>query len=57
MITIQHQKVFPVHFRLPDLKLIDQLMKAVSMQIIHEEFGMPILNACLKNALHPKISI
>jgi hypothetical protein len=30
-------------------------MKAVLMQILHEDLGMPISIACLKNALHPKI--
>jgi hypothetical protein len=57
MITVQHRKVFLVHFGLPDLQLSDQLMKAVSMQILHEDLGMPISIACLKNALHPKISM
>jgi hypothetical protein len=57
MITVQHQKVYLVHFGLPDLQLSDQLMKAASMQILHEDLGMPILIACLENALHPKISI
>jgi hypothetical protein len=57
MIVVQYQKVFPVHFGLPDSKPSDQLMKAVSMQIIHEDLGMPISNACLENALHPKISL
>jgi hypothetical protein len=45
MITVQHQKVFPVHFGLPDWQLSDQLMKAVSMQILHEDLKMPISNA------------
>ncbi len=57
MITVQHQKVYLVHFGLPDLQLSDQLMKAVSMQILHEDLGMPISIACLENALHPKISM
>jgi hypothetical protein len=49
--------LFPAHFGLPDSKLSDQLMKAVSMQIIHEDLGMPISKAFLENALHPKISM
>jgi hypothetical protein len=57
MITTQHQKVFLVHFGLPDSQLSDQLMKAVSMQILCEDLGMPISIACLENALHPKISM
>jgi hypothetical protein len=48
--------VFSVHFDLPDSQS-DQLMKAVSMQILHENLGMPISNACLENALHPNISM
>ncbi len=57
MITVQHQhrKVYSVHFGLPDSRLSDQLMKAVSMQILHEDLGMPITIACLEKALHPKI--
>jgi hypothetical protein len=55
MIAVQHQKVCLVHFGLPDLKLSDQLIKAVSIQILHEDLGMPISIACLENALHPKI--
>jgi hypothetical protein len=57
MITVQHQEVFLVHFGLPDSQLSDQLMKAVSMQILYEDLGMPISIACLENALHPKISM
>jgi hypothetical protein len=56
MITVHHQMVYLVHFGLPDLQLSDRLMKAVSMQILHEDPGMPISIACLENALHPKIS-
>ena len=37
MITIQHRKVYSVYFGLPDLQLSDQLIKAVSMQILHED--------------------
>ncbi len=57
MITVQHQKVYSVHFGLPDSRLSDQLMKAVLMQILHEDLGMPIAVACLENALHPKIAM
>ncbi len=57
MITVQHQKVYSVHFGLPDSQLSDQLMKAVLMQILHEDLGMPITIACLENALHPKITM
>ncbi len=57
MIKIQHWKVFLVHFGLPDLQHSDQLMKAVSMQILHGDQGMPISIACFENALHPKISM
>jgi hypothetical protein len=57
MIKVQHQKVCSVHFGLPDLQLSDRLMKAVSVQILHEDIGMPNSNACLENALHPKISM
>ena len=42
MITVQHQKVYSIHFGLPDSQLSGQLMKAVSMQIHHEDLGMPI---------------
>ncbi len=42
MITVQHQKVYSVHFGLPDSQLSDQLTKAVSMQILNEDLGMPI---------------
>jgi hypothetical protein len=55
MITVQHQKVYFIHFGLPDSQLSDQLMKAVSMQILHEDLGMPITIACLEMPLHPKI--
>jgi hypothetical protein len=55
MITVQHQKVYSVHFGLPDLQLSDQLMKALSMQILHKDLGMPITIACLEKALHLKI--
>ena len=57
MITVQHWKVYSVHFGLPDSRVSDQLMKAVSMQILHEDLGMPISIACLENALHPKITM
>jgi hypothetical protein len=57
MITVIHQKVYSIHFGLPDSQLSDQLMKAVSMQILHEDMGMPISIACLENALHPKITM
>ncbi len=57
MITVQHQKVYLVHFGLPDLQLSDQLLKAVLIQILHEDLGMPISIACLEHALHPKISM
>jgi hypothetical protein len=57
MITVQHQKVYSIHFGLPDSQLSDQLMKAVSMHILHEDLGMPITIACLEKALHPKIII
>ncbi len=40
MITVQHRKVYLVHFGLPDSWLSDQLMKAVSMQILHEDLGL-----------------
>jgi hypothetical protein len=57
MITVPHRKVFPIHFGLLDSKHSEQLMKAVSMQIIHEHLGMSISNACPENALYPKISM
>ncbi len=57
MMTVQHWKVYLVHFGLPDLQVSDQLTKAVSMQIFHEDLGMPISIACLENALYPKISM
>ncbi len=37
MITVQHQKVYSVHFGLPDSWVSDQLLKAVLMQIVHED--------------------
>jgi hypothetical protein len=55
MITVQHQKMYSIHFGLPDSQLSDQLMKPVSMQILHEDLGMPITIACLEKANHPKI--
>jgi hypothetical protein len=55
MITVMHQKVYSVHFGLRDSQLSDQLMKAVPMQIFHEDLRMPITIACLEKALHPKI--
>ncbi len=54
-ITIQYRKVYSVHCGLPDSRLSDQLMKTVSMQILHEDLGMPIRIAFLEKALHPKI--
>jgi hypothetical protein len=57
MITVQHKKVYLVHFGLLDSQLSVQLMKAVSMQILHEDQRMPISIACLENALHPKTSM
>jgi hypothetical protein len=43
MITVpQHQKVYSIHFGLPNSRLSDQLMKALLMQILHEDLGMPI---------------
>jgi hypothetical protein len=57
IITVHYQNASLVHFGLPYLQLSDQLMKAVSMQILHEDLGMPISTVCLENALHPKISI
>ncbi len=55
MITVQNRKVYSVHFKLPDSRLSDQLMKAVSIQILNKDLGMPITIACLEKALHPKI--
>jgi hypothetical protein len=57
MITVQHQMVYSAHFGLPNSGLSDQLMKAVSIQILHEDLGMPITIARLENALHPKITM
>ncbi len=56
MIIGHHWKVFQVHYRIPDLELGKQLMKAISMQIIHANMGLPVSNACLEIALHPDIS-
>jgi hypothetical protein len=57
MITVQYQKVYSIHFGLPDSQVSNQLMKAVLMQVLHEDPGMPITIAYLGNALHPKITI
>ncbi len=57
MISVKHRKVYWVHLFLPDLQLSDLLMKAVLMQILHEDLGMPISIACLENELQPKISM
>ncbi len=57
MLTVQHQKVYLLHFGLPDLQLSDQVMKAVSMKILHEDLGMQISIACLENVLHPKMTM
>jgi hypothetical protein len=57
MITVQHRKVYSVHFGLPDSQLSDQPMKVVSMQLLHVDLGMPIRLPLLVKALHPKINI
>ncbi len=44
MIAIQHQKVFQVHYGDAESMLSRHLMKAISMQNIHKDMGMPITN-------------
>jgi hypothetical protein len=53
MIAVQHRKVFQVHYAIAESELSTQLMKATSMQIIHEDMGMPITNECLERSSNP----
>jgi len=56
MIKVQHLKVFHVHYGQPDSDMSQQLMKAMSFQIINEDMGVPVSDICLENALHPNES-
>ena len=56
MIKVQHLKVFHVHYGQPDSDMSQQLMKAVSLQIIDEDKGVPVSDLCLEKALHPNES-
>jgi hypothetical protein len=53
MIAVQHQKVLQVNYGVAESKLSTQLMKATSMQNIHEDMGMPITNECLERSSNP----
>jgi hypothetical protein len=53
MITVQHRKVFQVHYGCPDSDISKQLMKAVSMQTIYEGMGCPISDGCLQRSMSP----
>ena len=56
MIKIQHQKVFHVYFGIPGLKMSSELTKAISVQLIDEDMGVPVLDDCLKKTINPDIS-
>jgi hypothetical protein len=56
MIKVQHLKVFNVHYGQPDSDMSQQLMKAMSLQIIDEDMGVPVSDICLEKALHPNES-
>ena len=53
MITVQHRKVFQVHYGCPDSDISTQLMKAVSMQTIYQGMGSPISDECLQRSMSP----
>jgi hypothetical protein len=55
-LLVQHLKVFHVHYGQPDSDMSQQLMKAMSLQIIDEDMGVPVSDICLEKALHPNES-
>ena len=54
MIKIQHWKVFQVHFGLAVSKISPKLMKAISIQLIDEDMGVPISDESLLKANSPE---
>jgi hypothetical protein len=56
MIKVQHLKVFHVHYGQPDSDMSQQLMKAMSLQIIDKDMGVPVSDICLEKAFHPNES-
>jgi hypothetical protein len=56
MIKIQHWKVFQVHFGLAVSKISPKLMKAISIQLIDEDMGVPISDESLLKANSPETS-
>ena len=53
MIKIQHWKVFHVHFGIAESKISPKLMKAISIQLIDEDMGVPISDEILLKANSP----
>jgi hypothetical protein len=45
--------VSQVYYGVAESELSTQLMKATSMQNIHEDMGMPITNECLERSSNP----
>ena len=56
MIKVQHLKVYPVHFGIPDSELSHKLMQATALQVVHENMGMPISNDFLNKVMNPTLS-
>jgi len=56
MITVQHRKIFQVHFGCPNSEISRLLMQAVSMQSIYEGMGSPISEGLLQRSLNPDLS-
>jgi hypothetical protein len=56
MIKVQHLKVFHVHYGQSDSDMSQQLMKAMSLQIVDEDMGVPVSEISLEKALHPNES-
>ena len=56
MITVQHRKIFQVHFGCPNSEISRLLMQAVSMQSIYEGMGSPISEDLLQRSLNPDLS-
>lgn len=53
MIKVQHRKIFQVNFGIRESDLSKELMKACSLQILHEGMGMPISETCIEKARNP----
>ena len=54
MIRIQHWKVFHVHFGVAGSKISPKLTKAISIQLIDEDMGVPISDESLFKANSPE---